>query len=163
MTHADDLEELHNCCMDGDLEGVKRWHQGGMSLDEMDEDGQVALHHACQGTSVQVVEYVLHYSLPKTVGLKDKYDISPFHIACENGTLPIVQLLAERDDFNPDMRRNSACFMAARHEHLDVVEYLVGPKEAARQRAIADAQNHQGSKNSARSDSVSNSRSCKLM
>mmetsp|Transcript_17236 Transcript_17236/g.20735 ORF Transcript_17236/g.20735 Transcript_17236/m.20735 type:complete len:166 (-) Transcript_17236:552-1049(-) len=126
-------EELYIACSEGKLEEVKRLYEelGAHCLDQLDEDKQVALHHVANGSedNLELAEYVAQRSRKNTVGLKDAYDMTPFHIACENGHFEMVRYLTTLKDFNPELRRNSAAFLAARHEHKKLLDFLVNEQQ----------------------------------
>mmetsp|Transcript_25542 Transcript_25542/g.42776 ORF Transcript_25542/g.42776 Transcript_25542/m.42776 type:complete len:187 (+) Transcript_25542:474-1034(+) len=120
------LKELHDACDDGNLPCVIKLHLDRRAdYDALDGDKQCALHHAVQGCEVELVKYVAVRGHSSLVNAKDVFGMTPFHLACENGDLGIVEYLCTLEGFDKRLRRSSASFIAARHQHAGVVDYLM--------------------------------------
>ena len=124
------LEPLHDACGDGDLraviDAVAKHPDPLGACAALDEDGQTALHHACAGGDVSVTAFVLERVPPGSINRRDMHDMSPFHLACENGHLPVVRLLAARPDLDRNARspRRTSYFLAAKHGFEEVCAFL---------------------------------------
>ena len=70
--------------------------------------------------------FVLERTPSGSVNARDMHDMSPFHLACENGHLPVVRLLAARPDLDRNARspRRTAFFLAAKHGFEEVCAFL---------------------------------------
>ena len=138
---GDALEQLHDACAEGDLravaDAVASHPDPRGACAEVDEDGQSALHHACAGGDVSVTSFVLERVSLGSVNARDMHDMSPFHLACENGHLAVVRLLAARPDLDRNARstRRTSYFLAAKHGFEEVCAFL---------EALARAEDHVG-------------------
>ena len=127
---GDSLERLHDACAEGDLravvDAVASHPDPRDACAAVDEDGQSALHHACAGGDVSVTAFVLERTPSGSVNARDMHDMSPFHLACENGHLPVVRLLAARPDLDRNARspRRTSYFLAAKHGFEEVCAFL---------------------------------------
>mmetsp|Transcript_35573 Transcript_35573/g.77673 ORF Transcript_35573/g.77673 Transcript_35573/m.77673 type:complete len:164 (-) Transcript_35573:128-619(-) len=160
MADERNLSALHAACDDGDLEQVMKLHASSRAeFNVCDDDKQFALHHACQGGNLNLVKYVAENSWPNVVNIKDVYGMTPFHLACEGGDKAIVQYLLKLDGFDPRLRRSSACFIAARHQHTQLVEFLMegDPKGFAE---MAKANSTMGCRSPKRQSGASEAKSC---
>ena len=70
--------------------------------------------------------FVLERTPAGSVNARDMHDMSPFHLACENGHLPVVRLLAARPDLDRNARspRRTSYFLAAKHGFEEVCAFL---------------------------------------
>ena len=127
---GDALERLHDACAEGDLravaDAVASHPDPRGACAAVDEDGQSALHHACAGGDVSVTSFVLERVSLGSVNARDMHDMSPFHLACENGHLAVVRLLAARPDLDRNARstRRTSYFLAAKHGFEEVCAFL---------------------------------------
>ena len=88
-----DLETLHDACEEGDIDSARRVCAANPALlTRRDDDGQTCLHHACSGGDLEMVRAVVDALGPGAVGCneRDDHDMTPFHLACECGHLPVV-------------------------------------------------------------------------
>ena len=126
------LERLHDACAEGNLEAVRAevasHAEGDISrlFCDPDEDGQTALHHACSSGDVDVTQFVLDKVPSGSINKRDNHDMSPFHLACENGHLKVVELLVARSDLDRSLRcpRRTSFFLAQKHEFTEICELL---------------------------------------
>ena len=108
--------------------------RAGASRAALDEDGQTALHHAASEGHVPALEV-----LASSTGdcdemfVCDNYQMTPFHLACENGHDEAVahllglieqQLRGPKADKAEQLRRGSALFLAEKNEHRNIVQQL---------------------------------------
>eukprot|EP00238_Polyblepharides_amylifera_P001770 CAMPEP_0196572752 /NCGR_PEP_ID=MMETSP1081-20130531/2740_1 /TAXON_ID=36882 /ORGANISM="Pyramimonas amylifera, Strain CCMP720" /LENGTH=164 /DNA_ID=CAMNT_0041890171 /DNA_START=27 /DNA_END=521 /DNA_ORIENTATION=- len=127
------LHEMHDACEEGDVETVKRYYdEHNISLEQGNEDSQCALHHACNSGNFDTVKFITDNCNRFCVNRKDKFGITPFHMACENGDLKIVEHLTKLEGFDANLKRNSAVFIAARHQHNKVVDFLMATDETGK-------------------------------
>lgn len=96
-------------------------------LEMKDRSSQTALHHACYGGHVRVVQALLDAGAE--VETKTSKSYTPILIAASKGYLDIVQYLVEHIDEldltgKLNKQKKNPLIMACQHGHLDVVKYL---------------------------------------
>lgn len=132
---------LHAAAEEGGAEIVELLlDKGCADVAVVDDDGQTALHVAVANGHLDATRALV--ASPEASGLltlRDKFKMSPFHLACEGGDPLIVRLLlsrlhasGERPSVVRDLRRGSANFLARQHNHRAIVEML----ESARSSSI---------------------------
>ena len=72
----------------------------------VDADGQSALHLATASGSLPTVRLLTKGDCPQLL-LADKYQMTPFHLACESGYDDMVQYLLSMFKIDPEMRRGA--------------------------------------------------------
>ena len=72
----------------------------------VDADGQSALHLATASGSLPTVRLLTKGDCPQLL-LADKYQMTPFHLACESGYDDMVQYLLSMFRIDPEMRRGA--------------------------------------------------------
>ena len=110
--------------------------RAGASAALLDEDGQTALHHAAGEGHLEALKVLALDAECAELFVTDKYEMTPFHLACENGhSACVAHLLALIDQLKDEpgaakkveqMRRGSALFLAQKNEHHDVVSVIEG-------------------------------------
>ena len=68
----------------------------GASAAEVDEDGQTALHVAVANGHVEAAERLSRADPCLEMGVVDKYQMTPLHLACEDGLPDMVAMLLSR-------------------------------------------------------------------
>ncbi|XP_037944200.1 tonsoku-like protein [Teleopsis dalmanni] len=91
--------QLHQACIAGNLELVRRLIDQGHIVNVRDHAGWIPLHEACNHGFRDIVELLLDRGA--TVAINDKGGtscdgITPLYDACSNGFLDVVELLLER-------------------------------------------------------------------
>ena len=132
-----DADEDATCLADaaaaGDVAACTRLLASGASRGRVDSDGQCALHHACESGSLAVIKLLAPAPACEELFLCDRYQMTPYHLACENGDPAIVAyllgLLSRQAEPNAQaraekLRRGSALFLAQKGEHAQVVELI---------------------------------------
>jgi ankyrin repeat protein len=73
-----------------------------------------------------VTQFVLDKVPSGSINKRDNHDMSPFHLACENGHLKVVELLVARSDLDRSLRspRRTSFFLAQKHESTEICELL---------------------------------------
>ncbi|EOD29628.1 hypothetical protein EMIHUDRAFT_456746 [Emiliania huxleyi CCMP1516] len=103
----------------------------------LDADGQAALHVAVANGHLDAARVLVEVAAAQSGGctaltLPDKYRMTPFHLACENGDVAMASFLLEQLALLPglstqevaELRRGSANFLAQRGQHARVVALL---------------------------------------
>lgn len=80
----------------------------------VDADGQSALHLATASGSLPTVRLLTKGDCPQLL-LADKYQMTPFHLACESGYDDMVQYLLSMFKIDPEMRRGARAAAPATH------------------------------------------------
>lgn len=122
---------------------IRLLRQGGASIALQDEDGQTSLHHAAAGGHIAAVQELAPDETCAELFVVDNYQMTPFHLACENGHAEsVAHLLAlcektegEKLEQAAQMRRGSALFLAEKNGH----EAVVGIVNESRRRAGSTA------------------------
>ena len=107
----------------------------GASPAMLDDDGQTALHHAACGGHLSAVQALASSAEVAELFVCDKYQMTPFHLACENGHSTVVAHLAAlclevekaatpKAAQASQMRRGSAVFLAKQNGHDNVVSMV---------------------------------------
>ena len=128
------LTLLHEAAAAGHAVVVKMLVGAGASPAALDEDGQTALHHAANEGHEEVVKLLAPTPECSELFVLDNYQMTPYHLACENGHAGCVGHLLSMLDQQPQetqrhrrasqMRRGSALFLAEKAGHADVVEII---------------------------------------
>jgi Krev interaction trapped protein 1 len=87
-----DLFPMHKCACEGDVEGVRRCVQIGVSPDERDSDSWAPLHYACWYGELEVVK-VLVEEASADLGVINNTDSTPLHLAAATGHSEVVAYL----------------------------------------------------------------------
>ena len=111
------------------LQVVQLLLRAGASPSMLDEDGQTALHHAAAEGHVGALNALAPDEKCAELFVVDKYQMTPFHLACENGHADAVAYLlalyerteGEKQRQATHMRRGSAVFLAEKNGHEAVV------------------------------------------
>ena len=125
---------------------IKLLLSAGASPAVLDEDGQTALHHAASEGHVEALLVLAPSPECAELFVVDTYQMTPFHLACENGhDACVAHILAlcekQKGEANQQraeqMRRGSALFLAQKNEHGAVVGLIEGstPLAAAQEAA----------------------------
>jgi ankyrin repeat protein/Ca2+-binding EF-hand superfamily protein len=87
---------FHLAAADGDLNKVK-FFCNKRSVNEMDEKGNVPLHHATWYNQAPVVQYLVSKMLTRDVNLANHQGNTALHLAVANGEshIPVIQLLLQ--------------------------------------------------------------------
>ena len=98
-------------------------------MDEFDENGWAHVHHAAyNGYYKSVSRFIKSREDQLELETQDGQQLTPFLLACTNGHLETVQLLAEELHANlkaKDRQLFGAVELAALKDHIDVLEYLL--------------------------------------
>ena len=109
----------------------------GASTSAIDEDGQTALHHAAAESNEAALLVLAPSPECAELFVADSYQMTPFHLACENGhAAAVAHLLAlceqQTDETKvskaKQMRRGSALFLAQKNGFEKVVGLIDGSK-----------------------------------
>ena len=101
----------------------------------VDDDGQTALHHAAAEGHTDAVLILAPDQTCAELFVCDKYEMTPFHLACENGhSESVAHLLAQLEQTEDEervkrveqMRRGSALFLAQQGGHTSIVGMMNG-------------------------------------
>ena len=76
---------LHEAAAAGHAAVVELLLHAGASPGTVDEDGQTPLHHAASEGHVEVVKRLAPAADCKELYLADSYQMTAYHLACENG------------------------------------------------------------------------------
>lgn len=115
------------------LEHAKKEDAVDFFLYDVDIDGNSLLHLAVNSGVLEVVELCIEYGV--RIRQPRRHDkITAFHMACEQGSMPIMEYLVSKDPAIcritlVDVRGRTPLHMAARKNHANVVEFLL-EKEA---------------------------------
>lgn len=98
-------------------------------MDEFDENGWAHVHHAASnGYYKSVSRFIKSREDQLELETQDGQQLTPFLLACTNGHLETVQLLAEEFHANlkaKDRQLFGAVELAALKDHINVLEYLL--------------------------------------
>ena len=95
--------EIINCIVEVGL--VDLSHQdvrGGTFMNIPDDNGELAIHIACQRSSLDVVELISNYTYDINATTQKSGD-TPLHIACRKQTMRFVKYLIEKKQCNPNI------------------------------------------------------------
>ena len=98
---------LHIAAEAGHHKIVESLIANGASAGALDEDGQTPLHMATAAGHLDAVKTLTKGECPELL-IADKYQMTPFHLACESGYHDMVQYLMSMFRIDPQMRRGSA-------------------------------------------------------
>ena len=102
-----------------------------------DKNRRSLVHTAASQPSVSVLQWLLldgrqvHWPV---VDVTDRFGLTPLHLAVAHGHFEMARYLVERLQADPlalDVRQRSVLHLACRHDHVDVLAYLAGPRAAA--------------------------------
>ncbi|XP_068149449.1 LOW QUALITY PROTEIN: tonsoku-like protein [Drosophila tropicalis] len=91
--------QLHQACIAGNLELVRRLIEQGHTVNVRDHAGWLPLHEACNHGHRDIVELLLDKGAAAAINDKGGTScdgITPLHDACSNGYLDVAELLLER-------------------------------------------------------------------
>ena len=112
---------------------VRQFKTKACALFNKDENGRVLLHHALTGgASLGSVKLLLQGN-PTALYIADNNGVTPVHLACQFGTVDIVQYLVDPHNGclkTLDANNNSTLHYACLGEYVCVVSYLI-QKESA--------------------------------
>lgn len=98
-------------------------------MDEFDENGWAHVHHAAyNGYYKSVSRFIKSREDQLELETQDGQQLTPFLLACTNGHLETVQLLAEEFHANlkaKDRQLFGAVELAALKDHINILEYLL--------------------------------------
>ncbi|XP_070177178.1 uncharacterized protein [Littorina saxatilis] len=116
---------LHNACLDGEVETVKRLLCEGCSKqDKYAKNKDTPLHVACRSGQTQIVSLLLDIGADTHV--KNKFEATPLHSACYEGHLDNVKLLVGRGaDVNIKALGRTPLQLASWKGHDDIVDFLI--------------------------------------
>lgn len=123
---------LHEAASAGHAAVAELLLQAGALPSALDEDGQTALHHAAHEGHVDVVKLLAPSPECPELFVLDQYQMTPYHLACENGRDACVEHLLSLLEQQPpplegrasQLRRGSALFLAEKGGHTGVVEII---------------------------------------
>ena len=122
--HAEDSYTLlHLAAEAGHHRLVEALIANGASASAVDNDGQTPLHLAAGAGHLDAVKSLTKGDCPELL-VEDKYQMTPFHLACESGYHGMVQYLMSMFKIEKRMRRGSALFLAQKNNHEQVVAIL---------------------------------------
>lgn len=114
---------LHLAAEAGHHRLVEALIANGASASAVDSDGQTPLHLATAAGHLDTVKSLTKGDCPELL-MADKYQMTPFHLACESGYHGMVQYLMSMFKIDPGLRRGSALFLAQKNNHEQVVAIL---------------------------------------
>ena len=120
-----DRTPLHYGCLGGHIPIVEYLISKGANIETKDDDGTSLIHFASMGGILSVVQNLIE-KLTVDINIKDNYEKTPLHYACENGHLQNVEYLyskgadMEANDYDGRTPLHYAC-----QGHLPIVEYLL--------------------------------------
>ena len=131
---------LHEACRRGVPELVKylveerkcdcsiRNKSGKLAFGEW-PDGKESLHDACRSGVIQLVKYLLRIKKCDT-SIKDSKGQLPLHIACQENSLRIVQLVSSNCDVNTadSVNEYTPLHIACKEGYVDIALFLVSEK-----------------------------------
>ncbi|CAH0556691.1 unnamed protein product [Brassicogethes aeneus] len=98
-------------------------------IGRLDRHGQSVLHYAVNSGNIEMVEHLMTtFEKDLHVNLTDACGLSPLHIASANGDLEMVRWLVRKCakvNYLGGRMRQSALHMAARGNHVGVMEILI--------------------------------------
>ena len=108
------------------------YYFGATPLTIKDETGKVILHHACQGGSEQLVQFLL--SSGASPNVCDQNALTPLHTACQYGAAEVIDALVAggANCTAMDTVRLTPLHYACRNGHLQCVKHLLGEREQRR-------------------------------
>jgi len=120
------------CAQQNQIEMMALLLAAGAGRGWQDDDGQTALHCAVAANNLEAVNVLVEKTPCLELTIEDHYEMTPFHLACEEGDpsvvkalLPPLQRLGLSDPrVVRRLRSGSALFLAQRHGHHAVVELL---------------------------------------
>lgn len=114
---------LHLVAEAGHHKLVEALIANGASKSAVDSDGQTPLHLAAGAGHLDAVKSLSKGDCPELL-LADKYQMTPFHLACESGYNGMVKYLIPKAKIGPRVRRGTALFLAQKNNHEQVVALL---------------------------------------
>lgn len=123
---------LHDAAAAGHAQVVELLLHYGAPVGAVDDDGQTPLHHSAAEGHLEVLKLLAPSPACVELFVLDKYQMSPYHLACENGHETCVGhllMLLERpppalEPRAAQMRRGSAVFLAEQAGHTNVLEVI---------------------------------------
>ena len=107
----------------------------GIRIDQRDENGFTALHHAASNGSPDVVEFILKKALDlgivqKLLQTRDRHGLVPLHHAAMSGDIETVRILLEYGtdvnvSFGKQKRKSTPFHFACEYGHKAVAEFLL--------------------------------------
>ena len=131
--YAEDCPSLlHHAASAGHAEVVALLLEAGADSATVDEDGQTALHHASSEGHIDRVKLLAPMADCPELYATDKYQMTAYHLACENGHEACVGHMLTLLEQPPShlepraaqLRRGSALFLAQQGGHDHVVETI---------------------------------------
>ena len=119
---------------------IKLLLTAGTSAAALDEDGQTALHKAAGEGHAGALKLLAPTCACAELFVCDKYEMTPFHLACENGhdgcaahILALCEQLKDEPGTRKaeQMRRGSALFLAQKGGHENIVNLITTKLGAA--------------------------------
>ena len=107
--HAEDAYYtlLHVAAESGHMKIIELLLKSGALPCCTSEDGQTPLHLAAASGHLAAVQALTKGNCPELM-LEDKYQMTAFHLACENGSHSVVRYFMSMVQINPSLRRGSA-------------------------------------------------------
>ena len=127
--------QLHEACRSGVPDLVKylveerkcdcSTRTGKLAFEEW-PDGRESLHDACRSGVIQLVEYLLHNKKCDT-SIKDSKGQLPLHMACQENSLRMVQLVSSNCDVNTadSVNEYTPLHIACKPGYVDIAMFLV--------------------------------------
>ena len=131
----DQASLLHAAAKAGAADVVRLLLEAGARAALADEDGQTALHHAASEGHLDCVVELAQRPTCDELLVEDQVQMTPYHLACENGHEGVVahllglleaQAATDRDTEVriEKVRRGSALFLAKERGHGAIVELI---------------------------------------
>ena len=132
--------QLHEACRAGIPELVKYlvevrkcdFDMEDKNAFEMWPDGSDCLHNACRSGVLRLIEYLIDIRMCST-GLKDDKGQLPLHIACQEKSLKMVQLVSDNCDVNTTESVNgyTPLHIACKGGEIEITKYLISEKHCS--------------------------------
>ena len=109
----------------GSSSGARWLIQHGASINQRDDNGNTALHHAAANGQISIAQWLLQYGA--SIKETNFQGLTALHAAANNGQLPMVQWLLQNGSAikECDKHGRTALIHAASANHIPVVQWLL--------------------------------------